>query len=81
MSHSAIGMYEQGRREPSIDILIALSNEFGVTLDYLITGNLFTITDQMTSMQLDCISETLSKIEHLSRADAIMLLLTKISKE
>lgn len=32
LSPSAIGMYEQGRREPSISILIALSKEFGVTL-------------------------------------------------
>lgn len=39
ISSSAIGMYEQGRREPSIRILIALSKEFNVTVDYLITGN------------------------------------------
>lgn len=35
---SAIGMYEQGRREPSIKTLVALSQVFGVSLDYLITG-------------------------------------------
>ena len=38
LSASAIGMYEQGRREPSISILISLANEFGVTTDYLLTG-------------------------------------------
>jgi transcriptional regulator with XRE-family HTH domain len=38
VSPSAVGMYEQGRREPSYDILIALSREFDVTIDYLITG-------------------------------------------
>ena len=31
-------MYEQGRREPSIRTLVELSNIFGVSLDYLITG-------------------------------------------
>lgn len=35
---SAVGMYEQGRREPPCDILIALSREFQVSLDYLMTG-------------------------------------------
>lgn len=35
---SAIGMYEQGRRTPSIDILIQMAEVFQVSLDYLITG-------------------------------------------
>lgn len=32
----AIGLYEQDRREPKIEILISLSNIFGVTVDYLL---------------------------------------------
>lgn len=38
ISPSAQGNYEQGRRLPSIDMLIRLSELFGVSLDYLITG-------------------------------------------
>ena len=38
VSPSAIGMYEQGRREPSVELLIAMADIFGVTLDYLLTG-------------------------------------------
>ena len=38
VSASAIGMYEQGRREPSLDLLVRLSREFGVTTDYLLMG-------------------------------------------
>lgn len=38
VSPSALGMYEQGRREPSADTLVRLSRELGVTTDYLLTG-------------------------------------------
>ncbi len=37
-SASAVGMYEQGRREPASDVLVRLSEIFGVTTDYLLTG-------------------------------------------
>lgn len=39
VSPSAVGMYEQGRREPSVDTLVRLSRIFDVTTDYLLTGN------------------------------------------
>ena len=38
ISASAMGMYEQGRREPSADTLVALARELGVTTDFLLTG-------------------------------------------
>lgn len=38
VSPSAIGMYEQGRREPSAELLVAMAEFFHVTLDYLLTG-------------------------------------------
>ena len=38
ISPSAVGMYEQGRREPSAELLVALSHTLGVTVDYLLTG-------------------------------------------
>lgn len=31
-------MYEQGRREPSGSLLVAMSKEFGVSTDFLLTG-------------------------------------------
>ena len=33
VSASAVGMYEQGRRGPSLDLLVRLAREFGVTTD------------------------------------------------
>lgn len=38
VSPSAVGMYEQGRREPSAETLVAISRLFGVSVDYLLTG-------------------------------------------
>lgn len=38
ISASAVGMYEQGRREPSLSLVVRLAREFGVTTDYLLMG-------------------------------------------
>lgn len=39
ISASAIGMYEQGRREPSVNTLIALARVLGVSVDDLVSGS------------------------------------------
>lgn len=38
VSPSAVGMYEQGRREPSAETLVELSRIFHVSVDYILTG-------------------------------------------
>ena len=38
VSPSALGMYEQGRREPSADTMVALARALDVTTDFLLTG-------------------------------------------
>lgn len=38
VSASAMGMYEQGRREPSSETLVQLAEIFEVSTDYLLTG-------------------------------------------
>lgn len=38
VSASAVGMYEQGRREPPCEILVALARIFHVSTDFLLTG-------------------------------------------
>lgn len=38
ISPSAVGMYEQGRREPSVELLVAMAGEFRVSTDFLLTG-------------------------------------------
>lgn len=38
ISPSAVGMYEQGRREPGVDTLVAMAALFDISTDYLLTG-------------------------------------------
>ena len=38
VSPSALGMYEQGRREPAMETVVAMAKIYGVTTDYLLTG-------------------------------------------
>ena len=38
ISASTMGMYEQGRREPSIQTVVALARELEVSTDFLLTG-------------------------------------------
>lgn len=45
ISTSTVGMYEQGRREPPVDTLVAISRIFGVSLDYLLSGQPDTLRD------------------------------------
>lgn len=36
ISVSTLGMYEQGRREPNIDMLIKIADYFNVSIDFLV---------------------------------------------
>ena len=52
VSPSAMGMYEQGRREPPVELLVALARELGVTTDFLLTGQPATEPDTDTLMSM-----------------------------
>ena len=45
ISASAVGMYEQGRREPSAELVVAMARELGVSTDFLLTGQRSTQMD------------------------------------
>lgn len=51
ISPSAVGMYEQGRREPSAELLVAMAHRFGVSVDYLLTGSPGNETERETAWQ------------------------------
>ena len=41
ISREAISYYENGLRCPNLEMLVRMSNYFGVSIDYLITGRDF----------------------------------------
>lgn len=41
ISREALSYYENGKREPSLDMLIKMSEYFHVSINYLITGEDF----------------------------------------
>ena len=45
VSPSAIGMYEQGRRQPSADLIVAICQMFSVSTQWLLTGKPYTKLD------------------------------------
>ena len=74
ISPSTIGMYEQGRREPPIDILVAMSKEFDVSIDYLITGTYRISVDTETHLVNERNVDAFSTLKNLSREELIVLL-------
>ena len=74
ISPSTIGMYEQGRREPPIDILVAMSKEFDVSIDYLITGTYRISADTEANLVKDRNVDALATLKNLSREELIVLL-------
>lgn len=61
VSPSTVGMYEQGRREPSLDGAVELSRMFGVSVDYLLTGKPLSEEDVRAMEQ--AIGQSLAGIE------------------
>ncbi len=41
ISREALSHYENGKREPSLDMLLKMSDYFNVSINYLITGKEF----------------------------------------
>lgn len=65
VSASAIGMYEQGRREPSAQTLIAMAEIFNVSTDFLLTGRSQTPREEDTlyRMILDRVTSADRRLE------------------
>ncbi len=60
-SPSAVGMYEQGRRDPALDMLVRMARIFQVSTDYLLTGKAREPGDQRAFSEV--LLENLSGLE------------------
>ena len=65
VSASAVGMYEQGRREPAADLLVTMAQVFEVSTDYLLTGRASDDADQtaLTDTLLHALSVADKQVE------------------
>ena len=62
VSSSAVGMYEQGRRQPAADVLVKLAEIFEVTTDFLLTGR--AQTQQESRTVEDALAKTLLDVDN-----------------
>ena len=53
VSHGYISFIESGKRGCSVDVLIALSNLFGVSLDYLVLGTVTSTAPDSAALKAD----------------------------
>lgn len=52
VSPSAIGMYEQGRRQPSADLIVAICQTFSISTQWLLTGRPYTGRDFQEDLRM-----------------------------
>ena len=63
ISASAMGMYEQGRREPSAQMLVTMARILGVSTDYLLTGAAAEQDEKVQQMLLNRITGADRRLE------------------
>ena len=60
VSPSTVGMYEQGRREPPLRLIVDMARLFEVSTDYLLTGECVTPADvERLRALFDALTQTL----------------------
>ena len=62
VSHGYISFIESGKRGCSVDVLIALSALFGVSIDYLVLGTITYTAPDSTALKAD-IQELIGQLE------------------
>lgn len=78
ISSSSVGMYEQGRREPSAALLVAMAAEFQVSTDFLLTGQPGPGTEKLLLRLLDEAEERLIRRGNPFSRQELAILLTAI---
>lgn len=74
VSPSAIGMYEQGRRQPSADLIVAICREFSVSTQWLLTGRPYSTRDFQEDLRMLLSAPTGELLPDEGRASLTLLL-------
>ena len=69
---SVYSRYENGKREPSIDILLKLSKLYSVSVDYLIGND--EVVDTSTTKNEATMIKAMRRADERARQDALVLL-------
>ena len=72
---SVYSRYENGDREPSIEVLILLSRFLGVTIDYLVGNEVADSSNELTSYEISLINAA-READDRARDDALNMLLS-----
>lgn len=85
ISRGAISKYENNEREPSIKLIEAFADYFGVTVDYIfgrtdIRNGADNSTEESGMVQNDAISPEQEKLERLMKNEAFIRLAVKIEE-
>ena len=72
---SVYSRYENGDREPSIEVLILLSRFLGVTIDYLVGNEVADSSNELTSYEISLINAA-READDRAREDALNMLLS-----
>lgn len=79
ISPSTVGMYEQGRREPSAEMLVAISRVLGVTTEFLLTGERIPGKDSLVlGEMLEPMMYKADPMRLFSREEMLVLLTAKL---
>ncbi len=79
VSPSAIGMYEQGRRQPSADLIVAICQMFSVSTQWLLTGKPYTKLDLRQDLRM-LLSFPPEETEGLEQEPELRALLESLSE-
>lgn len=72
---SVYSRYENGDREPSIEVLVLLSRFLGVSIDYLVENEVADSSNELTSYEISLINAA-READDRAREDALNMLLS-----
>ena len=79
LSPSAVGMYEQGRRQPSAELIVAICREFSVSTQWLLTGEPYTRGDFQADLRM-LLQEPLPEKNEREEAQRLRRLLSELEE-